>query len=280
MSSPVYVVQFPHPGGEHQPKGDIQPWNTDDHRRKFLINEGSYVDAAGKQHEGLLTFWGEWEAPSKVVQKWEPDRQLPSFLHEPFWCQPNTKSPRQNTDPWVFGDRFLYSNCRQLTRKHNRSALQYLSKGSLILFGSQLGGAFVLDTVFVVASKERYNLAAIGRLAADNAFRVCTLESLVTPTNLGYDFTLYRGATYEAQVEGMFSFVPCRRADSAKRRFARPAISLPSFVNPNLSMGAKGAKVAVSPQVVRTQWQSVREQALAAGCDLGVRFDTPQLKQC
>jgi hypothetical protein len=31
-----FFVQFPHPGGEHNPPTDIMPWNVHDHRRKFL----------------------------------------------------------------------------------------------------------------------------------------------------------------------------------------------------------------------------------------------------
>jgi hypothetical protein len=38
-------------------------------------------------------------------------------------------------------------------------------------------------------------------------------------------FTLYSGATYEAPINGMYSFVPCRRVERDKFRFARPALS-------------------------------------------------------
>ena len=38
-------VQFPHPGSEHTPRparlGTVMPWNTGDHRRKFLRAHGS-----------------------------------------------------------------------------------------------------------------------------------------------------------------------------------------------------------------------------------------------
>ena len=54
----------------------------------------------------------------------------------------------QNTDPFVFGESFLYTCCQQF--KNNRpTQLRYLAPGSVILFGSHRGGRFLLDTVFV-----------------------------------------------------------------------------------------------------------------------------------
>ena len=83
---------------------------------------------------------------------------------------------RQNTDPWVFGNSFLYSNCKQLTPRGNPSALQGLSRGSLVLFGSSTGGRFVIDTVFVVAEGVcTFTPASDNPLPA--AFRECTFDS-------------------------------------------------------------------------------------------------------
>jgi hypothetical protein len=44
----LVVVQFPHPGREHDP-GDatVMLWNTKDHGRKFLRSTGRYLDAHG-----------------------------------------------------------------------------------------------------------------------------------------------------------------------------------------------------------------------------------------
>ncbi len=64
----------------------------------------------------------------------------------PFWQVPKDGGWRQNTDPLVFGDHFLYSNCRQ----RQNGKMRDLAHGSLVLFGSKLGGQFVLDTLFVV----------------------------------------------------------------------------------------------------------------------------------
>ena len=51
-------------------------------------------------------------------------------------------------------------------------------------------------------------------------------------------YRLYIGATPDDPVEGMFSYVPCRPADADRSGFARPAITLPGLINPNLRMQA------------------------------------------
>ena len=279
LPPPQFVVQFPHPGREHNP-GNVprQPWNTGEHRRKFLQCNGRYVAEDGLLADGPLVFWGEWEAPSIVKEKrWVKQGSLPRFLHVPVWERPVTWGRRQNTDPWVFGDSFRFSNCRQLTRQRNRSALQKLTPGSMILFGSTIGDSFVVDTVFVV--KDACPFSPGEPPETDEAFRVCTLE----PIKKGYaptdPLTLFRGATYEAPINGMYSFVPCRRADADDVRFARPSISLPGCVSPKRWRSAYGAKIPRFAADVREQWEKVRKQVLDAGCLLGLQFSTPQLDQ-
>ncbi len=116
-SQNVYVVQFMHPGSEHNPRvADRMEWRvTDPHARKFVRSPGRYLDGNGEAYESELVFWGEWEGPSDVVDRWDRDGDLPRFLHEPIWGPPPTPGFRQNTDPWVFGDSFRYSNCKQFT---------------------------------------------------------------------------------------------------------------------------------------------------------------------
>ena len=77
-------------------------------------------------------------------------RGYPRFLHEPYWTAPPDLPNLQNTDPYVFGERFRYSNCRQNTKK-GPLPTQRLATGSVIPFGSGLDGEFVLDTAMVVA---------------------------------------------------------------------------------------------------------------------------------
>jgi hypothetical protein len=213
MTGDASIVQFPHPGAEHVPRSDVMPWNTGPHRRKFLRSHGSIVSPNGAiTFEGQLAFWGEWEPPSIIERRWADKRGLPTVLHAPCWEDPGPLGKRQNTDPWVFGSNFLYSNCKQLNPTGTASALQRLQSGSLILFGSVRGDEFVLDTVFAVADPITRYRPEDGLVGRSEAFTACTLDSLTT-TSARYSratFTLFRGATPREPVNGMFSFVPCR----------------------------------------------------------------------
>lgn len=290
MLHPVFV-HFPHPGAEHYPgRMSRQPWNTNrKHRRKFLRSPGQYVATAGSLAEAPLAFWAEWEAPSYVIRRWLEGDHFPRFLQEPRWERPRIKGFRQNTDPWVFCDCFRYSNCHQL----NQRGLQNLAPGSVILFGSTLGLAsgagprFVLDTLFVVA-EQRQRFTPADPPDTDEAFRVSTTESLATSDNTNscgtsntcggasVCFTLYHGATHEAPINGIYSFVPCRRADREDFRFARPALSLPvEIVNPRSWRSPKGAGRPLPPRQIRDLWTIVRDQIIGAGCLEGVHFSTP-----
>jgi hypothetical protein len=119
------------------------------------VQAAKLLAPGGSLAEAPLAFWAEWEAPSYVIHRWPEEGDLPRFLQEPRWERPTNKEFRQNTDPWVFGDCFRYSNCHQL----NQSGLRNLAAGSVILFGSTLGFAspagprFVLDTLFVVSEQ-------------------------------------------------------------------------------------------------------------------------------
>jgi hypothetical protein len=105
---------------------------------------------------------------------------------------------------------------------------------------------------------------------------VCTVEPLSTGGGMNACYTLYSGATHEAPINGMYSFVPCRRADSSEFRFARPTLSLPAeAVNPRSWQSPKGAGKPRSVHEILDLWSIVRDQVLAASCLLGVHFSIP-----
>jgi hypothetical protein len=267
----ISVVQFPHPGAEHDPgRMNRQPWNEGAHKRKFLRSEGAFVAGDGQMQHALLAFWAEWEPPSLVVERWAREGRKPCFLCEPVWEHPQAGRRLMNTDPWVFGAAFRYSNCRQRTSR-GPTALQRLAVGSMVLFGSKLAGEFVVDTVFVVGEAQPLTTQRIDS-EADEAFRVCTLERLGRPGGRRHRFVLYRGATAEEPVHGMYSFVPCRRADASDYRFERPVIELPGYVNPASGRGPSGTSRRRSIEEVREQWAQVRRRVIDAGCLIGVRF--------
>ncbi len=275
----MFFVQFPHPGKEHRPPGNTMPWNTGDHGRKFLLSQGTFVDEADQVGDADLVFWGEWEPPSRIIGRWPADGQLPRALHQPFWSHPVASGWRQNTDPWVFGDQMIYSNCKQTLKPgHRPTALQRLTRGSVICFGSAINGEFCLDTVFVVASAHHWSPDdATIATEAGNAFAVCTAESLASGND---DFahahlTLYCGATIEEPVGGMYSFVPALPADHGHPRFARPPARLPGLINPASTQSAFGASRRLPADTVRNAWESVRHQVLLAGLVLAVHLNIP-----
>lgn len=266
------AVQFPHPGTEHNATpylGGVFPWNVGNHRRKFLETTGSWVGADGTG-TGELRFWGEWEPPSDVVGKLDADGEgLPRFLHRARWDAAEGK--RQNTDPLVLGG-FCYSNCRQhrLKGKDSPTRMQRLDVGSVVLFGSRRYGGWVLDTVFVVGSREVYGREDVERLAAqDPVLGYAAVQPLYSTVERQLDFVLYRGATVQAPVDGRYSFVP---AAPAPEVFARPHISHPTM-NANLAMATR--LLSNDRNQVHDVWSSVRDQVLGAGLVLGTSLDAP-----
>jgi hypothetical protein len=179
----------------------------------------------------------------------------------------------QNTDPLVFGEHFLYSNCRQ----SRNAKLRALRPGSLILFGSRLGSEFVLDTVFVVGPEgQDYVQGQSEHVSCPDWVQAVVFEpfrrSQERPTET---FRLYRGRTYDEAPDGPFSFVPCRPYEVGKAAFPRPAIRLDrQWIEPNLAMGAR-ATPATDAQL-RVLWDEVVHQVVVvAGLRLGVELAPP-----
>ena len=278
MTTGPRIVQFPHPGGEHVPKGKEMDWNDGYHRRKFLVNEGKTVDRSGATtYEGSLAFWGEWEAPSTIRHRWPRREQFPTVLHEPYWVEREVTPNQQNTDPWVFGPRFLYSNCKQLTPLGLPSSLQSLTPGSMIMFGSTFHGHFILDTVFVVGEALTKFRPIDGIEIESKAFRTCTIRSLAAlePKKSYASLTLFAGATPEHPINGMFSFTPARRVHDPNYRFARPPLTISGVINPMSWQSPRGAKVPATPEEVRATWLEAVKQVEAHELELGTDLQIP-----
>lgn len=297
MASDIaYFVQFPHPRDEppargfiwvpvtqsrhHRdeaiPRGRVMPWNTGSHCRKFLISAGRYIDDRHDVRAGELLFWGEWEPPSDIVTTWRAGGRLPRALHRPSWFRPPVEASRQNTDPWVWGDCMLYSNCKQA----RVDSLQRLTRGSVVCFGSTFGDDFCVDTVLVIASAEPWDPADHDGIDADEAFQVCTAASLAAGDGCSPDtgLALYRGATPEDPVDGMYSFVPAMPATTPYPRFARPPVRLPGLINTKSTRSPRGSARPLAASTARQAWASVRRQVLDAGLTLAVHLDTPPVK--
>jgi hypothetical protein len=273
----AFFVQFPHPGGEHHSPTDDLPWNVADHRRKFLVAPGQFREDDDRVGEADLVFWGEWEPPSRVERRWPADGRLPRSLQRPYWTRPATNGFRQNTDPWVWGEQMVYSNCKQITGpQRRRTSMQELTPGSVICFGSTIDGDFCVDTVLVVASAEPWVPAEVDDLDVSGAFKICTAHSVATaPGDAHLRLTLYRGATANDPVDGMYSFVPARRADERDPRFGRPSVRLSGRINPASRQSTWGSKRPLSVAQIRHAWESIHDQVLAHDLLLATRIETP-----
>ena len=225
------------------------PWNTGDHGRKFLLSEATYFDGHDWRSD-TVAFWGEWEPQSTIQEMLPTGPGLPQAVQRPHWSVPAHLTRRQNTDPLVFGEHFAYTNCRQ----NQNTKLRSLTPGSVMLFGSKVAHRFVLDTVFVVASRASYR-PLTGIDGPDY------LEPLVTGPLSGsekwgnYQFQAYRGATPKTRIAGMYSFAPCTPHVPGSPGFARPTLDLGNLLNDNLAMAARTTSMAIGQ--ASAVWQRV-----------------------
>lgn len=284
-------VQFIHPGPEH---GSDAPgrkaWNADLHRRKFLLTQGDCVEEPGASpFAGELAFWGEWEPESEVepiVHPVGPDG--PRWLHVPYYVRPTSYRRNgqvlQNTDPFVFGERFLYTLCRQLKPVRGKlrpTFLRDLAPGSLILFGSLKRGEFVLDTTLVVADGVLHGTDSWRSILATQVSETY-VDVTLRPTYESpgsHELRLYSGATRENPFEGMFSFAPCLPSESGRPGFPRPSIRLDGLVTPALPMGAKRTR-DLPLHRMKELWDNVVAQvAEEHDLALGTRFALPPRRE-
>lgn len=294
-------VQFPHPGGEHRPDGNGKiGWNKvyrdsgkeNPHKRKFMQFHGEWAEEDGTTRPDNLWAWGEWEPESDLVCELdipEDDSQgpYPHYLWDPYYIVPPEENYRDlhNTDPFIFGDHILYSNCGQTAP--SKSALRTLARGSVIAFGSgkKIGGkkAWVLDTVLVIKDSIPYDplnprkalackvpevfLEVTGRpLAADPKLAKKPVEG---------GLRLYRGATPKDPVDGMFSFFPAKPA-GGDTGFPRPCIDLPNeHFKPSNWQAPKGATCDLPCEKRRGLWEKLVKKVREAELVLGTHAELP-----
>ena len=281
MSDSACFVQFPHPGGEHWPDpGGGKGWNTYDsrHARKFMQLSGSWIAGDGSAQSGELWAWGEWEAQSELVRSLDASAApgLPHHLWRPYYVVPRDGYERlHNTDPFIFGERFLYSNCLQ----PSRPGLRRLGRGSVIAFGSKRGG-WVLDTVLVVADYVDY-AAPEARLAltdeVSDAFLAVTAGPLADNGEEA-PLRLYRGATADEPVDGMFSFFPAMPA-GGDAGFERPGVDLHErYFTQTLAQNHKRT-CGLGQETLRALWERLAAQVYEAGLVLGTYAEQPEQRE-
>jgi len=290
MEDKLCFVQFMHPGGEHSPDYTlIKSWNTKGHKRKFIKSKGKYVSDGALFEEDIM-FWCEWEPESKVIKCIdELATNGPHYIYEPYYKTPLSYNGLQNTDPFVFGEQFLYTGCKQNTKK-GPTQLRNLSVGSVILFGSRIGKKhFVLDTVFVVShwiDHNRRDYKNVLKNKISDVYADVVMGPWYKASALGCgskkngaeeSYRLYYGATYQNKINGMFSFFPCLPFNKDSKGFARPEIAIPSIITNNLSQGKRLNQQANLDQMKRL-WAKATKQVIGQGFKLGIYTDLPKNK--
>lgn len=236
------------------------------------------TEAGAKPNHGMFTFWGEWEPQSKVTSL-NSGSNGPRWLHEPQLNLEATKieppnGEWQNTDPLVFGDRFLYGVCRQFNPKSQRNTkMAKLENGDIVLFGSHIGGDFVLDTVFVVESHVPLVRGSEPSHCDSQLYKNVTLDRIQIPK---CGLRLYSGQRWRS--DGPFSFVPCKQHHRTWKAFSRPVIRpegpLTGKISPNLKQNFKELTESASEDG-SIIWKEVVRQVISQGCALGTSIDEP-----
>ena len=192
---------------------------------------------------------------------------------------------------FVFGNQFLYTACKQWAGNRPTS-LRVLDRGSVILFGSNRHGQFVLDTVFAVShwiEHSRATFQEVLRGEVSDTYAAVTLspwygcvfdrekpvcrpeESSTSPQS----FRLYYGAMFAEKVDGMYSFFPCQPYAAVTRGFERPVIRIGGVITDNLSQ-SKRITLCATTAGAKDIWEQVVEQVTSKGLSLGVQADLPE----
>ena len=315
----VRVVQFHHCGGEHLVNMDssaafhgqkdrrlilekgIMPWNDGQHRRKFITCNGKYINKNNELCEDKIMFWGEYESISKVKKIMYKQgvfhTGLPQYIHIPLYCDfdENEKNPIiepkgkqgehwQNTDPFVFGNYFIYSNCQQQRNKKLRN----LAPGSIIIMGSKKG-EFRIDTLLVISEAlckvSRSNMSEINELMnqgkISKVFYNNTINALFncgSSNNIANDceFTIYKCANYYEPINGMYSFFPCKKFKE-NEGFERITVKYNKIINPKLGINVKITDTDLNYNY--DIWGSIKNQVLnnEQGLSLGIYAEEPKI---
>lgn len=293
------IVQFHHTHKEATPKRgeDFIEWNnSNEHRRKFLLSNGNYIDRKGKLLKDELVFWGEWEAQSEVEKLNNKLHKHPKYLNRPL-LNSTVKSKNHNTDPYVFGDNFRYIVCQQ----KKSIILKNLEPYSIVLFGSSINGEFCLDTLFVVTDdtkryhpnkiksvypqKDQYFYASVEPISRSNKHNNgCGSKNELDcyELNNNTEYAFYRGVNYNSRDEykGIYSFVPSKKYvknNESEYIFKQPRIDL-DFISHGQTQGINAAGTReFSKEEIVEYWEEIDRQLSEAGLIKGVSFVEPNL---
>ncbi len=238
--------------------------------------------AAGARR--LLYFLGRMGTAIKIPAYRPAQRDSPYCIHEPamFLTGPVSDEERRglNTDPYVFGPCFWYTNCRQ---NRNGRFLRTLAPYSIILFGKEKKAVF-LDTVFVV-DENGIDTPIPQRLLprASKQLKRATFCRDDLCQKRGHTF--YRGLMV-AQSPEFFSFVPGKPCgDSGPTLHDRPLLEPACFglrgfgtrtarlFQENGRMGRR--RLGSSKSI----WKKIAQHCINQGFSLIPRIEEPRVEE-
>lgn len=267
----------------------IRYWNNEKkHKRKFIKNKGWYLENLDGENfnpipkEADLYFWGEWEAQShfQLTGNKFSNKLLPHAIHSPFFSESGIG--KHNTDPFVFGDNFYYTNCKQKQTGHNRILLSLADK-SIILFGSEIGRKhFILDTLFVVGSSETVGDYRKHPKNYPELLRKMVIDFVGYPLDDWY--RLYKGKMYnfnspfnEESNPYTFCFFPCKVGEEGAKGFERPIIDIDRFKLKKAGAGTVLMKVNYKSET--DFWQDIVAELIGQGYSLGIKTIMPSVEK-
>jgi hypothetical protein len=216
---------------------------------------------------GLLEVWAEYEPPTLV----EPSgRSAPRFVHtiaadEESVATTRAASCHLNTDPWIFHPGFVWTICRH----GELDADEEPPSDDIVLFGSVVGGEWVLDTILVV--ERRIRAPEPGVLGPAYSHLVWpTVRAACRPP------MPFVGRPYRSMDEP-FSFAPVAPEG---RLFKRPGVSSLFTRLRKASNGEHPSRISARALVrckpdTRDFWRRLRDLVFEHNLLLGVAFHHP-----
>ena len=204
----------------------------------------------------------------------------------------------QNTDPYIWGDNFYYTCCKQDQTK-------MLKEGSVILFGTgyKKRQYYEIDTMFVISKIISYDENTIkqtierfknSKNPSDRLYYNTVLKyvfvrhdgSIAKLDNEKYQFDIIIGATYDNPYNGMYSCFFCNPSEDT----AKPKLRIGSGTdilkrinriddrNFNPAINTYGKQVVVNnSKKVHEIWKLITEYAKDSDYCLGVKAELPPI---
>jgi hypothetical protein len=282
------IVEFTHPSAQFKftkksnqnffytneefTKG-IRLWNDLKwHKRKFICNEGQYIDYLGDLPKVAdLYFWGEWEAQSYFeLLKWNKDMHFPNAIHKPFYNFDKGNKKTHTTDPFVFGEKFYFTHCKQKSRIN---VLCNLAHKSLILFGTEYSDGFALDTVFVVDEMRRKDSEKDYFVNLPNELKEINLFSTYFNKAETFNYTCYTGKMHHDDSK-MLSFIPCK-VNIQDTNLQKPLIRIDEFGLQKEGAGTVCRKIESNLSVLE-YWNKLVESIIEQGYKIGIQIEMPK----